>query len=116
MAILAGMRRWVFGLMAIITVVLALPASGWGQTFEPIPALSFSKTFGRGDPLPQMISIASTGANFTFTAAATSTTGGNWLTITPGSFGCCASTPYAVQVNANPLVTLARGRIPARLW
>jgi hypothetical protein len=109
MATLAGMRRWVFGLMAMFTVVLALPVSGWAQTFEPVPALSFSKTFGGNDPLPQMISIASTGANLTFTATATSTTGGSWLTITPGSFGCCASTPYAVQVNANPLVTLAAG-------
>jgi len=101
-------QRWRW-LLCVVAMVAAFPASILAQTFEPIPALTFSKTFGGGDPLPQLITVTSSGANFGFTATATSTTGGNWLTINPSSFGCCTVTPTAITVLANPAVTLGAG-------
>ena len=100
--------KWVW-LVILALTSLAFSAVSNAQTFEPIPALSFSKTFGGNDPLPQLITVASTGANFAFNATATSTTGGSWLTINPSAFGCCTSTPNTVLVLANPAVTLAAG-------
>jgi hypothetical protein len=101
-------HRWKW-LLCFVVMIAAFPGSILAQTFESIPALRFSKTFGGGDPLPQLITVASTGANFAFNATATSTTGGSWLTISPSAFGCCTSTPTAVTVLANPAVTLAAG-------
>src|SRR5579859_1959301 len=101
-------QRWRW-LLCFVVMIAAFPGSLLSQTFEPIPALSFSKTFGGGDPLPQLITVTSTGANFAFNATATSTTGGSWLTISPSAFGCCTTTPTAVTVLANPAVTLAAG-------
>jgi hypothetical protein len=70
--------------------------------------LNFTKTFQGKDPLPQVITLASTGANVNFYASAATSSGGNWLTITNGN-GCCYSTPQAITVSANPLATLAAG-------
>ncbi|HEY3704491.1 MAG TPA: chitobiase/beta-hexosaminidase C-terminal domain-containing protein [Terracidiphilus sp.] len=86
-----------------------MPSAATAQSFAPIAPLSFTKTFGGGDPLPQMIMVASTGTNFNFGVTATTTTGGTWLTVTPSAYGCCTPTPGAVTVNVNPLVTLAAG-------
>ena len=96
-------------LLSLIAFLITSPGLLRAQTFEPIPALSFSKTFAGNDPLPQLITVASAGTSFNFTAAATSTTGGSWLTITPSAYGYGVATPYAVTVNANPAVTLAAG-------
>jgi len=103
-----GVRYLAWFLLAM-AVTLVPSASAWAQSFAPIPALSFSKTFGGGNPLPQVITVTSMGANFAFNATATSTTGGTWLSINPSAFGCCTSTPTAITVIANPLVTLAAG-------
>ena len=98
---------WAF--LCLVLLALAAPSSLQAQKLEPIPALSFSTTFGQDLPLSQMITVASTGAAFNFTATATSTTGGAWLTLTPSSYGYGVATPYAVTVSAKPAVTLATG-------
>jgi hypothetical protein len=95
-------------LLWFVTVAAAVPASLQAQTFQHVPALSFTKVYAGGDPLSQVIGIASTGANFNFSASAVSSTGGDWLTIT-NSNGCCYTTPQAMTVSANPAVTLATG-------
>jgi hypothetical protein len=97
-------------LLFILCLAVMSPALLSAQKFASLPALGFSKTFGGDDPLSQRFTVASTGISFPFSAAATTTTGGAWLTITPNSFGCCgATTPYGITVNANPAVTLAAG-------
>jgi len=106
--ITTGYRRRVW-LLCLIAAAITFPAFAWAQSFEPVPALSFNKTFGGNNPLPQVITIASTGAAFDFNATATATTGGTWLTITPSAFGCCTATPTTVTVTANPAVALAAG-------
>jgi hypothetical protein len=100
-------RRWAF-LACLFVTAISLSVSLHAQTFQAVPALSFTKAYTGANPLPQVISIASTGANFSFTVTATSTTGGSWLTISATS-GCCYATPQAITVTANPSVTLAAG-------
>lgn len=105
---LQATRYWVL-LFFLAAIAFGSPAKLAAQQFAPIPALSFSKTFGGSNPLSQRITVTSTAASFTFTAAATTTSGGSWLTITPSSYGFGVPTPYAVTVNVNPAVTLAAG-------
>ena len=98
---------WAF-LLCLLAMALSLPASLRAQTFEAVPALSFTQPYEGANPLPQVLTIASTGANISFTVSATSTTGGNWLSINLGT-GCCYTTPQPIIVSANPAATLAAG-------
>jgi len=100
-------RPWL--LLCLLICALATPSSLWAQKLEPIPALSFSTTFGQDNPLSQMITVNSTGASFDFTAAATTNSGGSWLTLTPSAYGYGVATPYPITVSASPAVTLAAG-------
>ncbi len=85
------------------------------NVFRQVNALDFNKLYGGANPLPQFITVASTGTAFSFNAVAVSSTGGNWLTITPSAFGCCTSTPQVITVAANPAVTLAAGTYTAEV-
>jgi hypothetical protein len=91
-------------------LIFVLVAPGWplqAQTFSPVPPLSFVKPFAGANPLPQLITITSTGNNLTFDASATTTTGGAWLSIT--SCGTFCTTPEAISVTVNAVATLAVG-------
>ena len=101
-------QKWAL-LVSLVAIAFVFPGLLQAQEFAPIPALNFSTTFGGDNPLAQMITIHSTGANFNFTAAATTNSGGSWLTITPSAYGYGVPTPYAITVSANPAVTLAAG-------
>jgi hypothetical protein len=93
------------GLLTFVLVATACPLQA--QTFSPVSALSFVKPFSGANPLPQLITITSTGNNLAFDASATTTTGGAWLTIT--SCGTFCTTPEAITVTANPSTSLAVG-------
>lgn len=95
--------------MAILTFVIAffaLPLHA--QNLEPIPALAFTKPFGGANPLPQIITAISSGTNFTFSATATTSTGGSWLTVANSGTNCC-TTPNVITVTVKPDVSLAVG-------
>ncbi len=83
------------------------------SVFRQINALSFTKAYQGGDPAPQVITAASTSAAFGFTYAVSNSTGGNWLSISPGSGS--SSTPQAITVSANPAVSLAAGTYGAEI-
>jgi hypothetical protein len=85
------------------------------NVFEQINPLNFTMTYGGADPLPQVITVASSGTNFAFLATVANATGGNWLTINPSSYGYGISTPEAVTVSVNPAVTLAAGTYSAQI-
>jgi hypothetical protein len=93
------------GLLTFVLIATTCPLQA--QTFSPVPPLSFVKPFSGANPLPQLITITSTGNNLAFDASATTTTGGAWLSIT--SCGTFCTTPEAITVTANPVVTLAAG-------
>ena len=86
------------------------------SVFRQVNGLDFNKVFGGSNPLPQLINIASTGAAFPFFATVATSTGGNWLSITPSSYGCCGiNTPLNMVVTVNPAVTLAAGKYTAEI-
>jgi hypothetical protein len=93
-------------LSATLLLAAAIPIAN-AQTFANVPGLSFTKTFGGANPLPQVVTAASTGAQFNAHATATTTTGGSWLQISPAS-GIYA-TPTVWVVSVNPSVSLAAG-------
>jgi uncharacterized protein (TIGR03437 family) len=64
--------------------------------------LTFTYQTGTGIPPAQNIALATTGADVSYTAAASTTIGGSWLTATGG-----ASTPNPVSVSINPAGLLA---------
>ena len=70
--------------------------------FEQVNALNFTTPSGVINPLPQVITAASTGTRFSFYASAFTAAGGNWLQI-PASFveGYSQSTPYSFPVTIN---------------
>lgn len=61
-------------------------------------SLSFSFTAGGTAPASQSLALNSSGAALTFTATASTTTGGNWLSIGTAS----GSTPATISVSVNP--------------
>jgi hypothetical protein len=68
------------------------------QTFQKVPALAFTKAFAGAEPLPQVLTIAYTDqSTVRFSATASTTKGGNWLSISPSGDACCF-TPLAISV------------------
>ena len=77
-------------------------------TLTPVPSsLPFTYTIGGSTPAPVPIGVTSNGGAITYTATAATTSGGNWLAVSPGS----ATTPTGVtaSVNAAALTGLAAG-------
>ena len=60
-------------------------------------SLSFAFAIGGTVPASQTFSVASTGAALSFTALASTTSGGNWLSVTPSS----GTTPATLTVSVN---------------
>ena len=76
-----------------VTVTLVVAA-----TLQPSPtSLTFNYTIGGTTPAAQPISVTSSGAPIAFNASATTSSGGNWLSVTPGT----ATTPTSLSVSVN---------------
>ena len=102
--------RCLFRALAAVPAILLCAAAtsvANAQTFASVPALSFTKAFAGANPLPQNLMIASTGSNFNYIAAASTSTGGAWLTIYPA--GGVLTTASAVTVSVNAAASLAAG-------
>lgn len=92
------------------------PAALHAQTFAPIPELSFTKTLdSASNPLPQVFTVTSTGANFDFSATATTSTGGNWLSVQGGGECCSNATPNTLIATVNPSLSLAAGTYSGKI-
>lgn len=94
-------------ILLVLFMIVAVAPALHAQTFYNVPALSFTKTFGGANPLPQVVTAASTGAQFNSDATVSTNTGGSWLQITPAS-GVYV-TPAAWVVSVNPSASLAAG-------
>ena len=82
--------------------------------FRQMNPLNFTMGYEGAIPLPQVISPASTDANFNFSLAIENGTGGSWLKINANS-GCCYATPHALTVSVSPSPTLAAGTYTAEI-
>lgn len=86
----------VLSTLAFVLGALTAVRPAQAQTFSPVSALSFTKAVSGANPLPQHITVTSTGAAFAFTASVTA--GSDWLSVSlPG--GCCTSMPRVLTVN-----------------
>jgi hypothetical protein len=108
-------RLAIRAIAGFVLIAAALPVAVNAQSFATVAGLTFTKTYGGGNPLAQVIAVASTGTNFDFGVSASTNSGGSWLTVTPSSYGCCTPTPGFVTVNVNPGVTLAAGTYTGEL-
>ena len=79
----------------IVRVRKVAPAAG--LTVSP-GSLSFAYAIGGATPASQSVSVTATGAALSFTATASTTSGGNWLSVSPGS----GASPATLTVSVNP--------------
>jgi uncharacterized repeat protein (TIGR01451 family) len=99
--------RLVAGVLMGLAWMGSLSAPLYAQQFAHIDQLFFSKGYGGPNPLPQVLTVTSTGAAFGFTASAGTSTGGDWLAVSPT--GDCCTTPARVSVIVNADAALAVG-------
>jgi hypothetical protein len=86
-----------FAILALALIIIGLPSLLRAQTFQTVPALAFTKAFAQAEPLPQVLTIAYTDqSTVRFSTAATTNTGGAWLSVSPAGNACCY-TPLAVS-------------------
>ena len=99
-------------LLLVLCAFTAIPAEA--QTFRNIPALSFTKVDEGANPLPQVITVASTAAAFNYSVAVSTSSGGSWLTLSQAN-GCCYAMPNNIIVTVAPDVTLAAGTYAGKI-
>jgi hypothetical protein len=73
----------------------------YAQRFAHIDQIFFTKAYGGANPLPQVLTVTSTGGALGFSASATTSSGGDWLAVSPTGDCCIAPAPVTVIVNAN---------------
>src|SRR5205085_8307274 len=74
--------------------------------FRQLNAINFVMPEGGANPLPQILPVVSAGANFNFSSAVYTASGGNWLSISNLGNGCC-TTPEAITASVNASTLLA---------
>ena len=98
-------------LLVAASMVLAwmgsLSAPLYAQRFAPIDQIYFSKGYGGANPVPQVLTVTSTGSAFGFSASASTSSGGDWLAVSPSEDCCITPAPVSVMVSAS--ATLAVG-------
>jgi hypothetical protein len=82
---------------------LSLPLHA--QSFEAIAPLVFTMPVGSPGPLPQLVTVATTGKNFDIVWTASTNSGGNWLAPSPGG----NATPQPITVSVVKVTSLAAG-------
>ena len=90
----------------VVTIPVSVTVGS--SVFVQVNPINFTMPAGGANPLPQILSIASTGTNFLFSSAVYTSTGGNWLSISNLGGECCA-TPEALTVSVINASTLAAG-------
>jgi hypothetical protein len=70
--------------------------------FTQLNPLNFVMPFGGANPLPQLLTVGTNDVADVvgFTPVASTGTGGNWLSVSPGNLDCC-NTPYPLTVTVN---------------
>jgi len=68
----------IFFATVVLALIFGLPSPLHSQTFQTVPAMSFTMPFAGANPLPQIVTIATTSGALRFTPVASTTSGGNW--------------------------------------
>ena len=88
-----------------VTIQVTLTVSSQPSLTTSPSALTFNYTVGGAVPGSLPVSVGSTGTALTFTAAASTSSGGNWLSVTPGT----GTTPTSLTVSVMNVSSLAPG-------
>jgi uncharacterized repeat protein (TIGR01451 family) len=96
-----------FAILLGLSVMAPFSALLFGQEHEKIGHLYFTKTYRGADPLPQVLTVTGTTSGLEFAASSQTATGGEWLSVSPGS-ECCI-TPASLTVSVKPDLMLAAG-------
>jgi hypothetical protein len=94
-----------FAILVLASFVTLAPLLQ-AQTFQTVPALDFTMPFGGANPLPQIVTSASTGAAFNFYQKTSTSSGGNWLSAPAcgnSVYPCATPSAVAVTVSASGL-------------
>jgi hypothetical protein len=82
-------------------VTIPVSVTVGANVFAQVNAINFTMPQGGANPLPQILAVASTGTNFTFSSAVYTASGGAWLTISNLGGECC-NTPEASRSASTP--------------
>src|SRR5450631_3870035 len=96
--------RLLAGVLMALAWMGSLSAPLYAQEFAHIDQLFFSKGYGGANPLPQVLTVTSTGPAFGFNASASTSTGGDWLAVSPTLDCCMTPAQVSVMVNAGASV------------
>ena len=96
-------------LTVLILMLVALVPVLHAQSFENVPGLSFTMTFAGAVPLPQVVTLNTTGTAFDVTATASTTTGGSWLQISPNGGLYPTPAEWVVSIIPSAVSSLAAG-------
>ena len=89
------------------TVTIPVSVTVGANVFQQMNALNFTMPFQGANPLPQVLTVASTSASFKFYTAPVNSTG-NWLS-TSTSTSYTNTTPYGVTVTVTTAPNMAAG-------
>src|ERR1019366_5195795 len=79
------------------------------NVYGQVNAISFTKPFGGANPLPQTLTIASTGSSVNFRFESSTARGGDWLTVTAGAGCALCGSPHTLTAAITAPPTLAVG-------
>ena len=89
------------------TVTIPVSVTVGANVFQQVNALNFTMPYQGANPLPQVLTVASTSASFKFYTAPVNSTG-SWLS-TSTSTSYTNTTPYSVTVTVTAAVNMAPG-------
>src|SRR5450755_2997923 len=75
--------RLIAGVLMGLAWMGSLSAPLYAQGFGQIDQLFFNKAYGGANPLPQVLTVTSTGSDFGFNTSASTSSGGGWLAVSP---------------------------------
>src|SRR5580658_5594925 len=93
-------------LILAVAAIIGLCSTMQAQKFQSVPALAFTMPFGGANPLPQIVTSASTSTSFGFYQKTSTSSGGNWLSApncNNGDYPCGTPSTVAVIVSASGL-------------
>ena len=91
-----------------VAATIGLCSTAQAQNFQSVPALSFTMPFGGANPLPQIVTSASTGAAFNFYQKTSTSSGGSWL-----SAPACANNVYPCATPSSVAVVVSAAGLAA---
>lgn len=92
---------------SVVTVPVSVSVGA--NVFTQVNPISFVMTAGGANPLPQILTIPSTGtSSISYTIAASTANGGNWLS-SPITSGCCYGTPSTIVAAVSAPANLSAG-------